>query len=262
MTALVGEARNRLERDAIGSALTLFSNHHALNIIIVWNILIGSSFCRDEDGHLFYDVLVVIVAAARGEGESSKHHKCDSPEFQCFHFAKNFIFLNYFVWQSYRKSHEKAPGKAWKSGAEGVSLKLLSEFKCLLFDFTVESDVFKISVVYFSFFAAPKYDYSEIICIFAPENKKITIMTQILVTLNEDATTVHVRKAIEMLRGVVSTTVFKTKDESNKKTLRQQAYVKESLKRAFDEMKQARREGRKLQSADDFIKELEAEESV
>jgi len=27
-------------------------------------------------------------------------------------------------------------------------------------------------------------------------------------------------------------------------------------------MKQARREGRKLQSADDFIKELEAEESV
>ena len=64
-------------------------------------------------------------------------------------------------------------------------------------------------------------------------------MTQILVTLNEDATTVHVRKAIEMLRGVVSTTVFKTKDESNKKTLRQQAYVKESLKRAFDEMKQA-----------------------
>ena len=56
--------------------------------------------------------------------------------------------------------------------------------------------------------------------------------------------------------------MFKTKDESNKKTLRQQAYVKESLERAFDEMKQARREGRKLQSADDFIKELEAEEAV
>ena len=64
-------------------------------------------------------------------------------------------------------------------------------------------------------------------------------MTQILVTLNEDATTLHVRKAI-----------------------RQQAYVKESLERAFDEMKQARREGRKLQSADDFIKELEAGEAV
>lgn len=99
-------------------------------------------------------------------------------------------------------------------------------------------------------------------CIFALENKKITIMTQILVTLNEDATTLHVRKAIELLRGVASTTVFKTKDEPDKKTLRQQAYVKKSLERAFDEMKQARREGRKLQSADDFIKELEAEEAV
>jgi hypothetical protein len=106
------------------------------------------------------------------------------------------------------------------------------------------------------------FDYSKKSRIFAPENKKITIMTQILVTLNEDATTLHVRKAIELLRGVVSTTVFKTKDESNKKTIRQQAYVKKSLERAFDEMKQARREGRKLQSADDFIKELEAEESI
>ncbi|MBP5375810.1 MAG: hypothetical protein J6Y38_05700 [Bacteroidaceae bacterium] len=87
-------------------------------------------------------------------------------------------------------------------------------------------------------------------------------MTQILVTLNEDATTLKVRKAIELLRGVMSTTLFKTRDEANKKTLRQQAYVKESLERAFDEMKQARREGRQLQSADDFIKELQAEESV
>jgi hypothetical protein len=34
-------------------------------------------------------------------------------------------------------------------------------------------------------------------------------MTQILVTLNEDATTQHVRKAIELLRGVVSVKVFK-----------------------------------------------------
>ena len=85
-----------------------------------------------------------------------------------------------------------------------------------------------------------------------PETK-ITIMTQILVTLNENATTLHVRKAIELLRGVVSTTVFKSKDESNKKTIRQQAYVKKSLERAFDEMKLARREGRKLQNADDFI---------
>ena len=64
---------------------------------------------------------VVIVAAARGEGESSKHHKCDSPEFHCFHFAKNFNFLNYFVWQSYRKSHEKAPDKT-ENRMPGVKL--------------------------------------------------------------------------------------------------------------------------------------------
>ena len=33
---------------------------------------------------------------------------------QCFHFAKNFNFLNYFVWQSYRKSHGKAPTRPKK----------------------------------------------------------------------------------------------------------------------------------------------------
>ena len=93
-----------------------------------------------------------------------------------------------------------------------------------------------------SIFAALKFVCSQIVRKFAAKNKKITIMTQILVTLNEDATTLHVRKAIELLRGVVSTTVFRTKDESNKKTLCQQAYVKESLERAFDEMKRARRE--------------------
>ena len=97
---------------------------------------------------------------------------------------------------------------------------------------------------------------------FAPENKKITIMTQILVTLNEDATTLHVRKAIELLRGVASVKVFKGNAEKVAEKRRQEAYVKESLTRAFDEVKQARREGRKLQSADDFIKELEAEEAI
>ena len=33
----------------------------------------------------FVDI-AVIVAAARGEGESSKHRKGESPEFHCFHF--------------------------------------------------------------------------------------------------------------------------------------------------------------------------------
>lgn len=85
-------------------------------------------------------------------------------------------------------------------------------------------------------------------------------MTQILVTLNEDVTTQTVRKAIELLRGVTSTMVFQKKADS--KTLRQQKYVKESLERAFAEVNQTKREGRKLMSADDFIKELQAEQAV
>jgi DNA replicative helicase MCM subunit Mcm2 (Cdc46/Mcm family) len=84
-------------------------------------------------------------------------------------------------------------------------------------------------------------------------------MTQILVTLNEDVTTQHVRKAIELLRGVVSTTVFKTKGGADDKTIRQQTYVKESLERAFDEVKRARRGEHKLMTDEEFIKKLQAE---
>ena len=84
-------------------------------------------------------------------------------------------------------------------------------------------------------------------------------MTQILVTLNEDVTTQHVRKAIELLRGVVSTTVFKTKAEINQKTLRQQEYVKESLTRAFDELKRAQQGEHKMMTDEEFMAELKAE---
>ena len=84
-------------------------------------------------------------------------------------------------------------------------------------------------------------------------------MTQILVTLDEDVTTQHVRKAIELLRGVVSTTVLKTKDGTNDKTLRQQKYVKESLERAFDEMERARRGDHKMMTDEEFLDELKAE---
>ena len=85
-------------------------------------------------------------------------------------------------------------------------------------------------------------------------------MTQILVTLSEDVATQSVRKAIELLRGVASTMVFQNKADN--KTLRQQKYVRESLERAFDEVNRAKRDGRKLMSADDFIKELQAEQAV
>ncbi|MBR5061887.1 MAG: hypothetical protein IKX24_07060 [Prevotella sp.] len=45
------------------------------------------------------------------------------------------------------------------------------------------------------------------------------------------------------------------------KTAEQKAYVKDSLHRALNEVKQAKREGRKLQTLDDFIQELRAEEA-
>ena len=101
--------------------------------------------------------------------------------------------------------------------------------------------------------------YSEIIRKFAAENKKITIMTQILVTLNEDATTLHVRKAIELLRGVASVKVFKGNAEKVAEKRRQEAYVKESLTRAFDEVKRARRGEHKMMTDEEFMAELKAE---
>ena len=87
-------------------------------------------------------------------------------------------------------------------------------------------------------------------------------MTQILVTVNEDATTQHIRKAIELLRGVVSTKVYKSVGVDDKKTLKQKTYVKESLERAFAELNKVKSEGEKLQSADDFINELKSEETL
>ncbi len=71
-------------------------------------------------------------------------------------------------------------------------------------------------------------------------------MTQILVTVNEDVTTKNIRKAIELLKGVVSTKVFKAKSGNDMKTLKQQAYVKDSLERAFGELNQASSDGTKL----------------
>ena len=39
--------------------------------------------------------------------------------------------------------------------------------------------------------------------------------------------------------------------------MKQQAYVKESLERAFQEVKKAKLEGKPLQDVDDFLKELD-----
>jgi len=45
------------------------------------------------------------------------------------------------------------------------------------------------------------------------------------------------------------------------KTAQQKAYVKETLTRALKEVKAAKREGRKLQTMDEFLQELKMEES-
>lgn len=82
-------------------------------------------------------------------------------------------------------------------------------------------------------------------------------MEQILVTIDNGQSLQNIRKAINMLRGVVKTTVVK--EPVLTKTERQQAYVKETLTRAMQEVKLARQEGRKLQSIDDFLKELDEE---
>ena len=46
------------------------------------------------------------------------------------------------------------------------------------------------------------------------------------------------------------------------KTAQQKAYVKETLTRALKEVEAAKREGRKLQTLDEFLEELEVEEAV
>ncbi len=83
-------------------------------------------------------------------------------------------------------------------------------------------------------------------------------MEQILVTVDSNQPLQNIRKAINMMRGVVSTRVMK--EPVLTKTQRQQAYVRESLTRALQEVKLAKLEGRKLPSVDDFLKELDEED--
>ena len=84
-------------------------------------------------------------------------------------------------------------------------------------------------------------------------------MTQILVTLNDDVATQSVRKAIELLRGVASAKVFKGSNEAKAEKQRQEAYVKESLTRALDELKRAQRGEHKMMTDEEFMAELKAE---
>ena len=67
-----------------------------------------------------------------------------------------------------------------------------------------------------------------------------------------------IRRAISLLRGVKATSVYKEKKKEDKTTaVKEQAYVKESLRRAYKEQQAAEKAGRSLQSVDEFIRELE-----
>lgn len=83
-------------------------------------------------------------------------------------------------------------------------------------------------------------------------------MEQILVTIDDTQSLTNVRNAIKMLRGVISASIVNDSTLSSK-TESQQAYVKDSLTRAIQEVKIAKLEGRRLQTIDDFIKEMREE---
>lgn len=84
-------------------------------------------------------------------------------------------------------------------------------------------------------------------------------MEQILVTIDSEGQSLQkIRAAIKMLRGVVSTSVIK--DPVLTKTEKQQAYVKESLTRAMQEVRLAKLNGQKLPDARDLLKELDEED--
>lgn len=82
-------------------------------------------------------------------------------------------------------------------------------------------------------------------------------MEQLLVTIDNNQPLQNILNAINMLRGVISTTIVK--EPILTKTQKQQAYVKESLTKALNEVRTAKLEGRPLQDVDDFLKELDAE---
>ena len=84
-------------------------------------------------------------------------------------------------------------------------------------------------------------------------------MEQILVTIDTEGQSLQkIRAAIKMLRGVVSTSVMK--DPVLTKTEKQQAYVKESLTRAMQEVRLAKLNGQKLPDDRDLLKELDEED--
>ena len=63
-------------------------------------------------------------------------------------------------------------------------------------------------------------------------------------------------------RNWLASKLMEATEKEVAETRHQQEYVKETLYRALDEVEAAKREGRQLQTLDDFIKELQMEEAV
>lgn len=82
---------------------------------------------------------------------------------------------------------------------------------------------------------------------------------QIVVTFDDVSFISQVKKAISLMKGVKS--VYSPR-VSKKQLTPQQQYVKDSLTRALNEVKEAKRTGRALMSADDFLNEMLSDEAV
>ncbi len=81
-------------------------------------------------------------------------------------------------------------------------------------------------------------------------------MTQLVVTLDDSQPLQSVRKAINMLKDVMTTAIVKKQNSST--SAEQKAYVKVTLGNALKEENEAKKHGQELQSLDSFIDELKA----
>ena len=74
-----------------------------------------------------------------------------------------------------------------------------------------------------------------------------------MVTIDDSQSLSNIRKAIRLLRGVVSATIVKNGQSVEEQ---QKAYVKDSLSKAVREVRLAKLEGHKLQGIDEFLSEM------
>lgn len=83
---------------------------------------------------------------------------------------------------------------------------------------------------------------------------------QLLVSISDVSMLRDIKKAISMLKGVTMVKAQRPKPRLyDPETVRQQRYVKESLERAFDEVRRADRGEHKLMTDDEFMAQLKAE---